>query len=957
MANGLVEFNLHNGDNCWGMTISESASSKIASFEIVISERARQKAISDRALHPLGDTLPYSQADVDGSLLERFGRIVQAYPARPALVDGDSHYTYRQLDQRANQLAHAILDRCGPGSEPVAVALGIEVDWVVAAVAIWKAGKYYVTLDPGHPAERLKLICEDAQVRLIVTNANRQEFAAILAGDTTNVVVIESATHTWSITPPLVTVDPLSPACIVYTSGSTGRPKGVLQIHRHVVAMVLERGVAVHLGPYDRASLLISGGMSGAIYSTACALLSGSAIYPFRFQEEGLVRFEQWLLDQSITVLWSGAIARTWLLTLDGSRQFPDLRVVGLGAAPVYREHVVAYQRYLADHCILYNVYSSTEVRSVAIYLMDKATQLTTRQVPVGYAPVWGEIQIWDDADQPVPPGEVGEIVIFSPHIPPGYWQRPELTAARFGMDAAGRPYCRMGDLGRLDDAGLLWVLGRRDGQIKIRAFRVETAEVEVALLELPGVQQAFVFARGLEDSDRYLVAYVAAGERAAQVGGAELRGQLRQRLPNYMIPTQIVVMESLPRNVNGKIDRVALQARELPSLPNDPSAVATSATEQGVAEMVRELLGGSGIDSVIGSHDNFFEVGGHSLLAARLLLRIQRTYGIELPPRTFFEAPTIAGLAAHIDQAAQPGGKGPERVHSEGIGVVLVLAGDPALRPFFLMPGGGGSLLELLWYQELLQRLPANQPLYALLTQANAAADKSYNTVGELVMDAVAAIRHVQPNGPYLLGGECIGGKLIYEVARVLASEGEEVALLALLDTALEGYARQAARSRPNRWFRKVLYHATHVRRLGWPAGARHLWERASLLVPANVFANARVRDAQRLRSQYRRLLNEYRPQEPYGGHLVLIRSQETAPATTWQQLVFSLDEYVVAGTHQTYLSSAVAETARHLSGALARAQATVLPATHPESTLQPALDAGRHGAPAHQEIVGLDA
>jgi acyl-coenzyme A synthetase/AMP-(fatty) acid ligase len=275
-------------------------------------------------------------------------------------------------------------------------------------------------------------------------------------------------------------------------------------------------------------------------------------------KSEGLVRLTRWIIKQRITVLLDASMLRTWLLTLDGGDHFPDVRIVILGAGPTYREHVEAFQRHLPDHCILANLYSATELRSISLFLIDKQTHLQNRLVPVGYAPAWATIEIWDEQDNPLPVGETGEIVVITPYAAAGYWKSPELTAAKFGVDRAGRPFCRMGDLGRLDEQGCLWVLGRQDGQIKIRSNRVESAEVEVALLELPNVQEAAVLADGESDEERRLIAFVAA---PPHMTGIELRKQLGTRLPDYMVPSTIFILNELPRNANGKVNRPALKA------------------------------------------------------------------------------------------------------------------------------------------------------------------------------------------------------------------------------------------------------------------------------------------------------------------------------------------------------------------------------------------------------------
>jgi thioesterase domain-containing protein/acyl carrier protein len=355
---------------------------------------------------------------------------------------------------------------------------------------------------------------------------------------------------------------------------------------------------------------------------------------------------------------------------------------------------------------------------------------------------------------------------------------------------------------------------------------------------------------------------------------------------------------------------------------PVAPGSGATDAglaseIERQVAQMVAELLA----RAQVGRDENFFEVGGHSLLAARLMLRIHRQWGIDLPPRHFFAHPTVAALAVAVEQALDK--PNPTDAAPQGIHAVPVVEGAAGRLPFFLMAGGGGSTVELLWYRDFIHNLGEDQPVYALLAHGPLGRGAIYASVGEMVVDAIAAVRRIQPHGPYLLGGECIGGKLAYEMARLLEQEGEEVALLLLLDTALpDGPTHRPAPS-VQRWWRRMHYHWTHVQRLGWRAGTSHALELAGRALPPRLYANPHVRDAQAVREAYRRLLTDYAPAERYGRSLVVIFSAETqSRRQAWQKLAAEVDEHVVEGTHQTYLSVAVHQTAAKARSYLRRAQ-----------------------------------
>lgn len=520
---------------------------------------ARHAEIAAHTLHPTGEHVPVTEAEAALTPLHRWQRMVAIFGENDALAEGERTLTYAALNVQANRLAHAIIARDLPRDKPIALLLMLEWDLPIAILAAWKAGHPFVWLEPTQPFARNQYMATEACAPVVITNRQHEEVARQLWPDGADVFVldavddrpldIDAANHD----PPNTLVGS-SPAYLMYTSGSTGKPKATVELHRNLMYMLLERCNPFHFSTHDRVAMLVLGGGG---YTMMCALMYGVCLLPFQAKYEGLTRLTQWIIEQRVTVLIDAAMLRTWLLMLEGREHFPDVRVFILGAGPTYREHVEAFQRFLPDTCVLANFYSATEVRSIAFLLLDHASQLTTRLVPVGVSPDWVEIEIWDDADRALPVGTTGEIVVFSSYVAAGYWQSPTLTAAKFGVDRRGRHYCRMGDLGKVDEQGCLWVLGRKDGQLKIRDNRVETAEIEVALLELPGVRDVAVVHLGEVENVRDLIAFV---EADAPLSGSALRKQLADLLPEYMLPATIIVQGELPRNDNGKIARPLLR-------------------------------------------------------------------------------------------------------------------------------------------------------------------------------------------------------------------------------------------------------------------------------------------------------------------------------------------------------------------------------------------------------------
>ncbi len=521
---------------------------------------AEHERIRSTSYHPQGTFLAIPPDELDQSLLSRFATMVEIFPDHLAVQEGDRALTYRQLDSAANQVANALMVLGGPEACAVALLFGMELECIIATLAVWKAAKFWVALDLRHPEARLHTILDDAQAPFILTTERHRELASALAGTQRQWLTVEQALADASADEPAVEIGPETYAYLVYTSGSTGSPKGVIENHTNILHMIYERGELVHPSSADRIALLLPPAAGGAIYNIVLALWYGAALMLFEFVEQGIKRFEEWLLAESITGMHAGVVLRTWLPTLDGSRPFPALRFLLLGAAPVYNEHVTAFQRYLGGTCILVNPYSSAEVRAASLFAMDANTNLSTQIIPVGFPPSWVTFEIWDENGQTLPSGATGEVVIFTQYMTPGYWRQPELTANVFGVDVAGRRYYRCGDVGRLDADGCLWILGRKDRQIKIRGYRVEPAEVEVELLNVAGVCEAAVVVQGIRDDENYLAAYVTL-DPTRHLTEAELRQGITVRLPAYMVPRQITVMEKLPRNGYGKIDRPYLRS------------------------------------------------------------------------------------------------------------------------------------------------------------------------------------------------------------------------------------------------------------------------------------------------------------------------------------------------------------------------------------------------------------
>ena len=703
----------------------------------------------------------FPEAVIEQSLCSRFEEQVGKFPERLAVKTRNGSLSYRELNRSANRIARAILQRCGEGPHPVACLFSDEALWVAAILGILKAGKIYLTLDPQHPRSRTEQVWSQAQAQLLVTDGANLPLARQLpgAGEPLNTECVGSLADEdlgWALG-----ADSL--ACILFTSGSTGQPKSVVHTHRNILHNIKNHTNSLRITAEDRLSLLSSRTTAQAVTGTYSALLNGAALCLFRFKEEGLERLAQWLAEEQITIYHSSAsVFRHFAASLKGSSLFPQLRVVKLGSEPVSARELQLFKTHFSSDCVFVNALSSTETGMMCQYRTQEAT-VNGHLVPVGYAVPGMEVLIFGDDGQPVDSGEVGEIVVRSRYLPVGYWRSPDQSRNAFAPDPV-RSDVRMfrtGDLGKLLPDGALVHLGRTDARVKIRGNRVELAEVEAALLMLPGVKQAMVAAQEDARNDRILVAYVVPTEQDA-ASPLVLRRALLERLPRYMVPSLFVFRAELPVTPQGKIDRRAIQAQRVAPDWLGPR----EDNEAQLVEIWKNLLG---IERV-GIREDFFDLGGDSLLAASLLFQIEQTFGKELSPSLLANGVTIEGLAtALVEQCSAEhspwlaGGQ-----HSEH-------------RTFFYLHGdySGAGLYSIRLARLLGEEFPfyALQPLRRFETPLPA-------SIELMASSYLKMLQSVQPHGPYLLGGYCNGGLIAFEIAQQLLRRGEAVELLFIFDS-----------------------------------------------------------------------------------------------------------------------------------------------------------------------------
>ena len=764
----------------------------------------------------------FERSEIEQSIPERFAAQVRRYPQRTAIKSRNHEWSYEQLNQNANRAAHGILNRLPNSGRPETIALFFDHDapMIAGMLGSLKAGKIYVPLDTSYPEDRLAQILEDSQASAVLTNTKNASQARKLLSKRVALINIDDVAEDVMADINLAK-DPNALAYLLYTSGSTGKPKGVMQTHRNVLHFIQAYTNNLQLGADDRLTLLSSYCFDASVMDIYGALLNGATLYPIDIKEEGFAGLSQWINSEEITIYHSTpTVYRYFVNTQPGANRFPQLRLVVLGGEQVNRTDVDLYKKYFSDDCVLVNGLGPTEATVSLQYFIDKKTHISGQGVPVGYPVEDTEVLLLNQAGEAA--GIQGEIAIKCEHVALGYWRNPEATDVAFQQPANARIY-RTGDMGRRLPDGSIVFTGRKDSQIKIRGFRVELGEIESALLQHDTLRECVVVLRENAGGDKKLVAYVVLNSGAV-VGENELREFLKEKLPDYMLPGAFVVLDSLPLTASGKLNRLALP--EPPSFMGRMTGKASAsqnATEKLLAGIWSEVLGVKDV----GLEDNFFELGGHSLLAVLLFARILKYFGKRLPLATLFQAPTVAQLAAVIQSQGDSGWSSIVPINCAG-----------SKPPFFCVHAKGGNVLE---YYDLARHLGAEQPFYGLQSVGLDHQREPHTRIADMAAHYISEMREIQPKGPYFIGGRSMGGTIAYEMACQLKDMGEEVALLALLDTYPVGYAKlfpesETKRNKLARVTRRISCHYSNLSSLS-------VWEQPRYVAEKLTFGPARIK------------------------------------------------------------------------------------------------------------------
>lgn len=846
---------------------------------------------------------------------------------------GESHpaaqLTYRQLNRRANRLAHRLQEMGVRREVFVGVCLDRSPDMVVALLAVLKAGGACVPLDPAYPPERLGFMIQDAHATVILTH---QHFVSQLnAVHHARIVVLDSqdSPKAGNEKNLAITFDPSSAAYVIYTSGSTGIPKGVVIPHKAIANHSVDCRRVYGLNPRDRVLQFSSFNFDASFEQILPALISGASLVLRDNEVWNTREFADKLRDFQLTVAdiptayWH-QLATEWAAHPEAVPAHA-LRLVIVGGEALSPEKLALWHRSPMAQVRLINAYGPTETTITATSFEVPPRDETTGDLvvlPIGRPRGDRKVFVLDRFGTPTPIGLPGELYIGGSMLARGYHNRNELTTSRFVPDpfsdeSEARLY-RTGDLVRFLEDGNLEFLGRMDDQVKIRGFRIELGEIESCLNRHPNVRDAIVVTRPDQTGEIRLVAYVTAPVHPPEA--RELRQHLKKHLPEYMVPTSFVVLEQWPLMPNGKVDRRALPqpAEELP-----PQTI--KGPESPLELQLKLLFERILKRAPIGVDVSFFELGGDSLQALELLVEIEKSTGRQLPLGTLYQSSTVETLAREVQSCGNP----PEWSSL----VTLQASGKrPPLILLHTTPG------DILGYGNLVYRLGHNQPCYGFQSLGLKDSQLSHTSVQEMATYYLGLLRAFQPRGPYFLGGWCYGGIVSVEMARMLKAQGETIALLALLETValparwtnLAYWLNRIAcffKMSPQRWISYFQSKARYARESRIANKMRFRQGNTSL---EGDLLDPRLAQLEHVYNTNLAALKNYRS-EYYDGKVTLFNAAERDlaliqdPKYGWVGLAREIEVHEVPGDHDTMLTEPnVSALAHRLTDCLLRAQQT---------------------------------
>ncbi|MFJ3382484.1 alpha/beta fold hydrolase [Curtobacterium sp. NPDC090217] len=900
---------------------------------------------TDALLHHRWDHTAVIPAADDHSVLDRWARVVTAYPDEPALAGNGRACTFAEADALASSLAAVLAERLHPDDRtgagvgavpggapvPIGVMAGQTTEGVVAVLALTMANRVVVVLDDHLPEARLRHVVELAGVSEVLADAEHADLAASVIGDAGPVhdldALLDASADAADRTASADAVarsngiaeqerrgtDPL---VLVFTSGSTGMPKGVAMTHRQQLQNAEQDAVALGLRPGDRLGLVLPLSFAAGYLMAFDTLLNGGAIVLLDPRDLGTERLLERMPEEDVNVLVCTphllrSIVQTKQAVPGGARlPFRFLMTVG---EPITGTDVIAARPVLDAGTVIWNGFGASEMGCVAYCSVTPGDDVAPGVIPAGFPLPGKTARIVREDGTPADLGETGELVIESDGLSAGYWGAPDKTAERLGATDDGTPTWRQGDLAKLEADGSLVLLGRSDDAVKVRGYLVEPSEVEAALRAVEDVHDVVVTALVEPPAVTRLVAYVVGRPGRRTPAPAAIRRALRDRLPEYMVPASIVPMPELPRNERGKVDRALLPGA--PSIETEMVEGEYDQWELVVGQIWAEVLGLRGVHL----DEDFSALGGDSLSAEEMLAIVHARLGVDMRASELLEHPTLRTFARHVRS-------GTSALPSHPDIVKVSEARTPGRPPVFCLSGGGALGLTFL---PLSRYLPEHD-VYAIQQhglERRAIPDRS---IEQSARRYIALMRIVQPRGPYIIVGHSLGGIVGLEVARLLTEAGEEIEHLALLDSYLPrtrteaaqlNFARMQPREPRNAAVRALRHGLDRAVKRVLPSGVPYgdLFVRRARAYGAGVLRYGGQKDFDAMFDHAEMIVRRHTP-TPFHGRSTFVLAEDNPDVERWSSVLRGDNRTVhIQAEHTSLLREPhVAELAAELRAAL---------------------------------------
>ncbi len=707
---------------------------------------------------------------------ERLAEVVRALPDSVALLDAGGELTYAELGARVQALGGELAAEDTAGERrPVGILAEQGVDSVAAMMAAMVAGFPAVVLDAALPAARLAVIAGRAGVGTVLADDARREVAEGLPGPVTVRGLLPRGGAV--ATPQPADLD--TPASLIFTSGTTGMPKGVTWLHRTVLATAYTSLGVLRLTPADRVALVLPQAFAAGQLMIFNTLLNGGTLFVRDARVHGLADLVRWLDEARVSVvLMTPSLLRSVTDGLADGHVLTSMRALLTAGEKVWGRDVAGIRPHLPATASFFNLYGSSETDSISSFEVGPDDAPPEGIVPGGHAYALRDLDVLTPDGEPVPQGEVGVLHITSAYMSAGYWGDPEQTAGVFTPLLDGRTRFRTADRARIDENGVLHLLGRVDDAVKIRGYLVAPEEVETVLRTYPEIADCVVRAIPGTGDQLRLVAWIVAAPDQRPPSAAGVRSTLSRVLPAYMVPSDVVLLEELPVNERGKV-----AVRDLPHPPERPEPVPPRTDTETELEAVWARI--LKLEHV-GRDESFTALGGDSLAVEEMLTVLGESTGVHLSTADLAEHPTLAEFAAMVDGARRGAASGNSATGRSDTLVRLRRGGDRP--PVFCFAGAGGHAA---FFEPLAGALGPEQPVYAFQVNGFENPGLPDWTIGSAARRYLRSIEEVAPRGPVVLVGHSLGGLFALRVAQMLGERGRQVPLVVLLDTFAPPLAR----------------------------------------------------------------------------------------------------------------------------------------------------------------------